>query len=84
MCQGLYKWPPFEPGVIIIGWGLLISQGGGGGGEKTGSERERDLLKATQQCLGWKAVALPSFCYTFDGQDVQGDRYRCLTAVVES
>ena len=42
-------------------------------GEETGSERERDLLKVTQQCLGWKAVALPSFCYTFDGQDVEGD-----------
>lgn len=46
-------------------------------GEETGSERERDLLKVTQQCLGWKAVALPSFCYTFDGQDVEGDRHRC-------
>lgn len=67
MCQGLYKWSPFETG--IIGWGGALNFTGG----KTGSEKERDLLKVTQQCLGWNTVALPSFCYTFLFQGVEGD-----------
>lgn len=66
MCQRLSELSSFE--TLLFREGVVLHFTAG----KRGSEREKELLKVTQQCQDPKALALPSVCYTSHLQGEKG------------